>query len=964
MNQNTPYDLDLFWETSNFGLAFFEQEFAQFAGGRKGLKGFSLRDNDDTGSAYVTKTKKSPYYLFTDFGANNITPDQKGINAIEYVIRTQNVDFLAACAILFRQFNLPVRELDKIKPKVEFSSNVTKKEGYWKANYFNKFQDVENLKRIFPYYTDELLAEYHFQQLQGFEVVGKNKEGNLYNLTTTATPEFPIYGYKQDEFVKLYQPFAPKGDQYILKHSFIGKKPERFIYGWDRLFDLVDFELIENLYNDLKKTTSKNVKESLKKEIESLQLDSVFIATGGTDGINIASLGYNVIWFNSETEIINKDEYYKLSKIAKNIYYVPDLDHTGVAQAVTMGMKYLKIKMVWLPEALQDQNKKDIADWIRLNKAVPVEVLKAMFEQLVSQALEFQFWEWNDKRGTYSIAPKRMIHFLKHQGFCVFKRVDTTADMTKEAVEFQFIRIQNKVISNATAPEIKDFVLRWLEQNFINIKVQDMIIKSAFFSDRSGLMSLPTIEDLNTKTGTYNSQIYFFENKAVQITKEAIKTIDYKIAPCNVWKPTIIKRNFAVKPNAFEIYKDDQGDWRIKIIDDSSSYLKVLINTSRIYWQKDIDKQGNDTHRFKINSSNLSDEENKVQELQLINKIFCIGHLGHLYKSISKAYLVLGIDRKIGKSVKENNGCSGKSFLIKTTLNYISNVKIVDGRALAKDDKFLLDGVTKNTNLVYWEDLSPYFDFNSLFNHVDGQITANHKGSKMITIPFDDYAKTAVTMNAVPYDISKSLSRRLVTFECCDYYHEISEEYTETRTIKTDFGKDLFDNKYPAEEWINDDNFFMQCVQFYLGVDSKIEVTQGNLMVRNLIQQIGEQAMKFFTNFFDDKEGLATFGHTDNAQVFWFHKKAVYDNYKEELGGKAKSSQEFKDILDLYCKFKNWELEFKKKKIDGIGNAVEHFSIAFDQSSKPIATEAIPEEKPQHFMDFDDDINPEIIENF
>jgi hypothetical protein len=247
-----PYDLDLFWDASNNGLYFFDQEFAQYSGTKKGLKGFSIRDNDDHGSCYVSKTKKSQYYLFTDFGANNITPDHKGINAIEYVMRTRNVDFMSACAILFQQFNLPVREMDKIKPTVEFSSNVTKKEGYYNCDYFAKIQNPDYLKRLIPFYTDELLKEYHFYQLKNYSFVGKNKEGKFYQCTTTATAEFPIYGYRQEKFTKLYQPLAPKGDKYILKHSFVGEKPERFIYGWDRLFQKVDFERIEALYQELK----------------------------------------------------------------------------------------------------------------------------------------------------------------------------------------------------------------------------------------------------------------------------------------------------------------------------------------------------------------------------------------------------------------------------------------------------------------------------------------------------------------------------------------------------------------------------------------------------------------------------------------------------------------------------------------------------------------------------------------
>uniref|UniRef100_UPI004048E483 hypothetical protein n=1 Tax=Flavobacterium sp. TaxID=239 RepID=UPI004048E483 len=92
-------------------------------------------------------------------------------------------------------------------------------------------------------------------------------------------------------------------------------------------------------------------------ELHKLKLDYVLIATGGSDGINLASLGYPVIWFNSESEVINSNEYYELSKIAKQIVYVPDLDDTGVRQAVYVGVKNIELKLLWLPESSFDIQK-------------------------------------------------------------------------------------------------------------------------------------------------------------------------------------------------------------------------------------------------------------------------------------------------------------------------------------------------------------------------------------------------------------------------------------------------------------------------------------------------------------------------------------------------------------------------------------------------------------------------------
>jgi hypothetical protein len=945
MSQNVPYDLDLF-----------RDEFAAYSGTAKGLKGFSLRDDDKTGSCYVSK--KSRFYLFTDFGANNITPDGKGINAIDYVMKTRFVDFNAACALLFAQFNLPVRTIDQLKPITEFSAKVTENEGFWDVEYFEQIQDEKAFKRIIPFYTEKLLLEYDFAQVAKYEVVGKGSKG-LYHMTTTATPEFPIYGYNKKDFAKLYQPFAPKNDKFLHKHSFVGTKPERPIYGWDRLFSLVDEDKIDTILKQLKSAKG-TTKATLLDELASEQLDEVIIATGGTDGMNIASLNYHVIWFNSETEVISKTEYKRLAKIAKVIYYCPDLDKTGVKQAVTMGMKLPKIKMIWLPESLKTQGKKDIADWVRMNKGLGLEFVKNLFKQILSQSVEFQFWKWNAKRGAYSLGINQMLQFLKYNGFFQYKLENNSADNTKKIEDKMFIKVQNNIATQVFPADIKAFVLNWLKQNFISIEVQEMLIKSVFFSERSGLNSLELIE-LQTKTGAKESQVYFFNNQAVTIKKDTIKVVKLDTIDTVTWQGNIVKRDFKLQETApFKIFTNDKGELDIEITNPASNYFKVLINTSRVFWRNDINDLHQDTNNFNITSNNMIDLENQMQKMQLINKIFCIGHLLHKYKMKSKSYLVLGIDRKVSDDSTENNGGSGKSFIIENVFNYVFNRSIIDGRNLQKDDqKFMLDGVTKETDLVYFEDLSAYYDFNSFFNYVTGEIKANHKGGKIFTIPFADFAKPIVTMNAVPHDITASLNRRLVVFECGDYYHEIGLGYNETRTIRSDFKKDLFDENYTAAEWANDDNFMMYALQYYLNCDTKVEIEGSNLEVRNKIQKIGKEQMKFFNSFF--KKDMKDWGHIGSRdRVLWIYKKGIHDFYKEEVGSKALAPGKFKDALNLYVDVKKWEIVWDDKKIGGTGTGVvDHFrlnmnpdenALQVNEDAKP--NDIIDEEEPQTDLPF------------
>lgn len=924
MSQNQPYDLILLWDKTNNGLSFWQEEFASEIAKNKGkIKGFKVRSNDDSGSCHINKSKKTGLYFFKDFGGEYFS------NIIDYVMHRDKVDFPKACNILFKQYQLPCNDIATFEP-IKKWEKVSQKKDWFKVDKYPTINSKDYFKRIVPFYTDELVKQYNFYELKGYECCKFSEDKQkLWQQSTKATPEYPIFGYVEKEFTKLYEPSAPKGHQFILKHSYIGVKPERKIFGWENAFDSVDLNEIEFLLDELKDATKPSEINNLKERLRNARID-IFICTGGSDGMNVASLGYYAIWFNSETERLNEYEYNQLKKIANNIYYIPDLDKTGIDEAVKLGLQFLDIKILFLPQWLVEQNKKDIANWVQLQKNDKLENVQFAFKQLISQALPFKFWEYKASRGNYSIEVKNLLQFLKYNGFYKYTISLGGADRTREKKEIIFVKIKDNIINEVTAVDIKDFVLKWLSDNFINTKVQAMVIKSNFFNEKTTLLSLESVA-LNTNNATQDSQLYFFNNTAVKITKTNIEQLKYDATKTLIWSANIIDRDFKIQNNHFRIFKNENDNWDIEILNNSSNYLKLLINTSRVYWQKDI-VNGKDTQEFQITSPNLNDEENHLQKLQLISKIFFVGHNLHNFKIKQKAYLSLAIDRAIGKNTKDNKGGSGKSAITEMLFNYRKNVKIIDGRTILKDDpKFMLDGVSNQTDLIYFEDLTAFYDFKSLFNFVTGGKMINHKGGKMVDISFYDFAKLIVTMNAVPYDIDDSLSRRMITIECCNYYHAKSEEFSEAKTIADSFnGKEVFGTNYPASEWVNDDNFVFQCLQFYLNEPKKIEVDAGNLMLRNYIQLLGDKNYEFFQELHKDEETIKDYGHTDTSKVFWICKKQLYDYYKYELGSKAGSSHEFKNLLELYyTKIKKYEIVFQKKRVNGnsLQNSIEHFTI-------------------------------------
>ena len=920
MSDNKTYDLDLLWNACNHGLDYFHEVYPHSQGCENKNKFFKI-DDENTASIKLGNKTKSGVYQIYDYR------DKSFFNPIDHYCKENNVVFLEAVKFLFNKYGIIKNDFGANLPIKKWTNDTNKTVGNYSLKNHKKTQGFEFFA---PFLTPEICKAYNFVSLESFEVVkevGDTKKKSL--LTVNSTDSYPIFAYNElKEFAKIYEPKAQKNkDGYSSKHHFLGIKPERYIYGWSRLFEIVDLQQINYLYEQLKnenKTVDENpetnwsiVDETIAENkdnfelIKKLQLDAVFIATGGSDGLNLASLGYNVIWFNSEAEIINSFEYNQLSRIAKNIYYVPDNDKTGITQAVKIGLQYLKIKIVWLPKKVGETPIKDFADWIKCNKTKKIEAINYNFQQILGQSLAFQFWEWNTKRSNYVLNNENMINFLKHNGFYTYKIITNNADNTKEIEETRIVHIKNNIVNVVSARLVRQFVLDWIKTNYLPQKIYNMIMKSVYFSDNA-LLLLPEIK-FSTKTGTIDSQLYFFENKVVKITGDKIELKLYKDIDDLSWESNVIKKNISLEKSFFEIKKDENANLMIDNINSSSNYFKVLINTSRMFWQKDQDEKDNDTNKFGITSPKLTFEENRIQQLNLINKIYCVGYMLHQYKQASRPYFVLGIDAAINKTSKDANGGSGKSFLIDTVKLFLKNIKYKDGKEMLKEDpKFMFDGVTAETNMVFMDDLEQKQDYKTLFSKTTGVLIANHKGGKIYTVMQEDSPKFCATTNYVPDDLNEAMLRRLLFYQCSSYYHQKTKTngYAKTVKISDSFnGKDLFDDNYSSNDYNLDYNFMMQCLQFYLSWEyEKVDAPDDNLVIRNLKQKIGDVQYKITTDFFDQKDEFGSYTKRD----VWFLRSEIQDDYNALAGKYAKTPVTHNEGLQYYCELHGWELQSKK----------------------------------------------------
>lgn len=399
--------------------------------------------------------------------------------------------------------------------------------------------------------------------------------------------------------------------------------------------------------------------------------------------------------------------------------------------------------------------------------------------------------------------------------------------------------------------------------------------------------------DLNFTSYTGVSQLFFFPNKTVEVRKAipgSPSIVEYEPGSDDlhnyVWEDSVIPHNFKKLPDAFTIKKskDDLGRYSfdIEIHNTNSPFFCYLINSSRLFWRKEMETRFDDkeeaekyktAHRFDIAGESLTAEEIDEQKRNLINKIFTFGYMLHQYKSPSRAWAPMAMDNKIGED-KESNGRSGKSFFFKTLSYLLKTVKLSGKNTKLMDNPHVFDQINQHTKLLLIDDCDRYLNTSLFYDNITSDMTVNPKNNQSFTIPYEQSPKIAFTTNFVPSDFDPSSEARLLYMVYSDYYHQKTEtnDYLETRTIRDDFGKDLYGREYTEDEWMADINLWLQCCEFYLSlIDEPVKILppMGNIIKRRYKADMG-------TNFEDWANGYFS-RESDNLDKFLQRDKVLED---------------------------------------------------------------------------------------
>ncbi|WP_233882171.1 hypothetical protein, partial [Tenacibaculum piscium] len=408
------YNTKDLYEATNGGLDILEKHFPKGAN----KKHFKLDEQEKTASAIFFDAKT--HWVIKDFSSG------KSYDAVSAVMLLKGIEFKEAIQLLYAENNLA-------GAKTVVSSNITFKDNTEKLpkTYFKieVQKEYTNLDAIGKYVTPEIAKAYNLVQIKSYDKI-TSKEGKL--MITEATPNYPIFAYSDNlkKWAKTYKPSEYKrldkdGKTVNFKHGYLGEKPQTYVHGLERILKDVDEKKILEVLELLNIVNLKSFERiELKEELDELQIENIIICSGGSDGLNLASISndYYPIWFNSEGEQITYDLYQRLNKLCKNFYNLPDIDIAGKKYAHTLSNKFWNIETVWLPVSKMGTKGKDFRDWLKYYANAPIESVNRAFDKMLNYTVKCNFIDKNDK-GRPAINLANFHYFLNCNNFYSYKEI-------------------------------------------------------------------------------------------------------------------------------------------------------------------------------------------------------------------------------------------------------------------------------------------------------------------------------------------------------------------------------------------------------------------------------------------------------------------------------------------------------------------------------------------------------------
>ena len=468
------------------------------------------------------------------------------------------------------------------------------------------------------------------------------------------------------------------------------------------------------------------------------------------------------------------------------------------------------------------------------NTDIEIDDIEAVIENAEKDE-DQKFWTKNEK-GTIKIVPLLFKKYLEDNGFYKY-----CPECSKNYV---FVKVTNNLIDHTSEKEIKDFVLGTL-YHYEDVSIYNYFAEQTRFFREEFLTLLGTIDIYFIADSKYSSYLYY-RNCAVQVKKNEVVAIDYMDLGGYVWKDHVIDRAY----KECETFECD----------------------------------------YKTFVENIS-AKNPVRTTSMESTI---GFLMHGHKNLSYCPAVILNDEVISDNPE---GGTGKGIFM-NALSHMKKLVTIDGKAFDFAKSFAYQLVSADTQILCFDDVKKYFDFERLFSVVTEGLTLEKKNKDAIKIPFNKSPKIAITTNYAIKGAGNSFQRR-------KWELELYQHYSKNFTPQDEFGR-LFFGDWDDDEWCVFDNYMIQCLQLYLK-EGLIQSEFVNLKIR----QLSAETSHDFIEWCGLLEGAQPNQKLiPDTRIYMNEMYFDFINEYPDYGPKSKmtiSRQRFYKWITAYCSYKTGE---------------------------------------------------------
>ncbi len=396
-----------------------------------------------------------------------------------------------------------------------------------------------------------------------------------------------------------------------------------------------------------------------------------------------------------------------------------------------------------------------------------------------------EFWYWTDK-GDCRIRNYKFKLFLEQNGFYKF--------YPEGSESFIFIKIENNMIDPVTVDVIKDFVLKYLEQQPTIDPYEAVTSASKMFKD--DYLNLISEADIMFFEDTQDKGCVYFKNGAAITKTASTETIEETA----LGKRTVIKKETTVE-------------------------LVDYLNLNGFVWRKYIIDREYSTIDFKdcVYDRFISLIAGKNPD-KILSIKSTIGYLMHSFKTSANNKAVILNDETISDNP---NGGSGKGVFC-AALGHMKRLAILNGKTFDGNKSFAYQTVGADTQLLLYDDIPKNFNFENLFSVVTEGITLEKKNKDAIKLSVGKSPKIIITTNYTIGGVSGSHERRKWELEFSSYF-------SVSHTPLNEFGHLLFD-EWDELEWKRFDNLMIDCLRIFLE-NGLIKQEFKNLKERKFIKE-------------------------------------------------------------------------------------------------------------------------------